>query len=169
MGNELALSIYDQYKTNKALLGKPVSTLARLAGLQVNDVYSILIPELCKKNLGETIKYAEVGLRYAVIVDRNRLREECGEAFIAAMSMIIQIVKEGLESNEHWIKRKAINLHGYLIDESAEKQRFIDTLLTERKIELLAESRKNLNALEKEIIDYEMKEHGMYIPMVVKQ
>jgi hypothetical protein len=159
---ELALTLSDRYKKNHALLGKPVSTLARMAGLGVNDVYAILIPELAKTNLSETIKYAEVGLRYASIVDRNRLREECGQAFIAALSMIIQIVQSGLQSDEHWIKRKAIQLHGSLIDEVAEKQRFIDTLMTERKIELIAEGKANIAKLEAEVIDFEMKEQGVF-------
>ena len=160
---ELALSLTSQYEKNKALLGKPVSSLAKLAGFTVNDVFKVLLPELTKTNLSETIKYAEVGLRYATIIDRNRLREECGEQFMCAMSMIIQIVRSGLDADEHWIKRKAIGLHGYLIDESAEKQRFIDTLLTERKIEMLAESKKNIKKLEDEVVDFEMKESGMFV------
>ena len=160
---ELALSLYDQYDKNKALLGKPVSTLARMAGLGVNDVYSVLLPELVKTDLAESIKFAEVGLKYATVVDRNRLREECGESFIAALSMIIKIVESGLGSSEGWIKRKAIQLHGSLIDECAEKQRFVETLITERKVELLGESQRNLSRLSNEIIDFEMKEQGMYI------
>jgi hypothetical protein len=163
---ELALALTDQYAKNRALLGKPVSTLARMAGLGVNDVYTILIPELAKTNLSETIKYAEVGLRYATIVDRNRLREECGEAFIIALSQIIAIVQSGLESSEGWIKRKAMLLHGSLVDESSEKQRFIETLMTERKLELLTESRKNLMKLADEVIDFEMKEDGLYIEKI---
>jgi hypothetical protein len=159
---ELALSLYDQSQKNRALLGKPVSTLARLAGLGVNDVYAQLIPELAKDNLSETIKYAEVGLRYAAIVDRNRLREECGEEFIVALSQIITIVRSGLESSEGWIKRKAMQLHGALIDEYAEKQRFVEVMMTERKHELLAEGKKNIKLLEAEIIDFEMKEQGIY-------
>jgi hypothetical protein len=160
---ELALSLSNQYAQNRALLGKPVSTLARMAGLGVNDVYAVLLPELIKANLSETIKYAEVGLRYASIVDRNRLREECGEEFIAALSMIISIVQSGLSSSEGWIKRKAIQLHGSLIDESAEKQRFIETLMTERKLEMLKESKQNIKKLEDEVINFEMQQDGLYV------
>lgn len=165
MSEELALSIAGQYEKNKALLSKPISTLARMAGLSFNDVYAVLIPELAKKDLAQTIRYAEIGLRYATIIDRNRLREECGEEFMTALSQIIKIVQDGLESDEHWIKRKAISLHGFLIDESAEKQRFVETLVTERKLELLAEGRANRKKLEDEIIEYEMKEQGIFLPL----
>lgn len=161
--SELALSLYDQFEKNHALLGKPVSTLARMAGLNVNNVYGVLLPELIKTDLSETIKYAETALRYAAIVDRNRLREECGEEFIMALNLIIHIVEQGLDSTEGWIKRKAIMLHGALIDECAEKQRFIETLITERKVEMLAESKNNINKLNNEIIDFEMREQGLYV------
>ena len=151
----LALSLTDQYNKDRQILSQPISSLAKLAGLKVDDVYDRLIPELAKKDLGEVIKFADVGLRYASIVDRNRLREECGEKFITAMHMIIGTVKSGLDSKENWIKRKAMGMHGALIDEQAEKQRFVEVLMTERKIEMLHESHKNLSKLEEEIIDIE--------------
>jgi hypothetical protein len=160
---ELALSLYDQFEKNHALLGKPVSTLARMAGMGVNDVYSVLLPELINTDIAETIKYAETALKYSAIVDRNRLREECGEEFIMALNLIIGIVGKGLASSEGWIKRKAIILHGSLIDECSEKQRFIETLITERKIEMLTESKNNITNLNNEIIDFEMKEKGLYV------
>ena len=155
---ELALSLTDQYEKNKQILSAPISTLAKLSGLKVDDVYDRLIPELAKNNLGEVIKYAEVGLRYASIVDRNRLREECGERFIIAMGMIINTVKSGLDSKEPWIKRKAITMHGDLIDEQKEKQRFVETLITERRLEMLQQSKKNIDKLDKEICDLEEKD-----------
>jgi hypothetical protein len=152
----LALSLTDQYTKDRAILTQPISTLAKRAGLHVNDVYKILLPELAKKDLGEVIRFAEVGLRYASIVDRNRLREECGPEFITTLSMIIKTVQSGLESKENWIKRKAIKMHGDLIDEQAEKQRFIEVLMTEQKLEMLKKSQKNLSKLEEEIMDIEV-------------
>jgi len=163
---ELALSLSSQYIQNRSILSKPISTLAKMSGLQVDDVYDRLLPELTRKDLGEVIKYAQVGLRYATIVDRNRLREELGPKFITAMDMIIRAVKDGLNSDEDWIKRKAMQMHGDLIDEYAEKQRFVETLMVERKLELLRESRERLATLEKEIIDFEEKE-GIFEVMVI--
>ena len=159
---DLALSITDQYNVDRAILGRPVSSLARMAGLKVDDVYDRLIPELAKSNLAEVIKFAQVGLRYASVVDRNRLREECGEKFIIAMDMIIQAVKSGLDAPEPWIKRTAMNMHGDLIDEMAEKQRFIETLVTEKKIELLKQSKENLGKLIDEIVELEQVELGVW-------
>jgi hypothetical protein len=155
---ELALSLIDQYQQNRSLLSRPISSLAHKAGLRVNDVYSVLIKELLNKDLGEAIRYAEIGLKYATIVDRNRLREECGEEFILSISTIINIVKDGLESKEPWIKRKAIQLHGSLVDEAAEKQRFVETFMIDKKLELIKESQENIKKLEKEIIDFEAKD-----------
>ena len=154
---ELALSLTSQYEANKALLGKPISTLAKMKGLCVEQVYDKLIPELAKKDIGEVMRYAEVGLRYAAVVDRNRLRDEIGMKFIVAMDMICNIVVDGLENKEHWIKRKAMAMHGELIDEQAEKQRFVDVIITEQKLEMLKQSEKNLSQLEQEIWEFEEK------------
>ncbi len=162
MEDHLALSIYAQYEQNHSLLSRPVSTLARLAGLKVDDVYDILLQELNSKDLGQAIKYAEVGIRYASIVDRNRLREECGEKFMLAFQMILNIVRSGLDSSEHWIKRKAMMLHGYLIDEIAEKQRFVDAFITEQKMEFIKEIHQNVKLLESEIVEFEMKNGGVF-------
>jgi len=158
---QLALSLTEQYKENKSLLARPISTLARMKGFNAEEVYDKLIPELAKKNLGEVLRFAEVGLRYASIVDRNRLREEVGVKFIVALDMIMNAVKDGIDSDEPWIKRKAMTMHGDLIDEYAEKQRFVETLLNEKKFEMVLETRKNLSSLEKEICEFEEKESGI--------
>jgi len=154
---ELALSLTSQYKANKALLSKPISTLAKMKGLCAEQVYDKLIPELAKKDIGEVMRYAETGLRYATIVDRNRLRDEIGMKFIVAMDMICNIVVDGLDNEEPWIKRKAMAMHGELIDEQAEKQRFVDVIITEQKLEMLKQSEKNLSQLEQEIWEFEEK------------
>ena len=163
---ELALSLTSQYEANRTILSRPISSLARMRGLKVDDVYDKLIPELAKKDEAEVIRYAEVGLRYATVVDRNRLREELGPKFIVAMDMIIGAVQNGLNSLEPWIKRKAMTMHGELIDEQAEKQRFVDVIMTERKLEMLKESQKNINILEKEIYEFEEKVQGVTITEV---
>lgn len=160
---ELALSLISQYEQNKAILSKPISTLARMRGLHVEQVYDKLIPELAKKDEAEVIRYAEVGLRYATIVDRNRLREELGPKFIVAMDMIVSAVQNGLDSLSPWIKRKAMIMHGELIDEQAEKQRFVDVIMTEHKLEMLKESKNNISKLEEEIAVFEEKTHGIFI------
>jgi hypothetical protein len=159
---QLALSLIAQYEVDKAILSRPISTLAKMKGLHAEEVYDRLIPELAGKDFGEVIRFAEVGLKYASIVDRNRLREEIGLKFITATDMIINIVREGLDSKDKWVKRKAMSMHGNLIDEQAEKQRFIETLMTEKKMQMLAESRENLSSLEKEIVDLEEKEDGVF-------
>lgn len=165
METTLALSISDQYKMDKTLLGSPISKLAQKAGLNVNQVYAKLIPQLAGKDFAEAIRYAEVAIKYAAIVDRNRLREECGIEFITALDQVMTLVKQGLDSKEHWILRKAIALHGQLIDESSEKQRFIESILTEKKIELLAKTRANIKDLESEIIDFEESKTGVFAIM----
>ncbi len=168
---ELALSLISQYEENKAILSRPISTLAKMKGLCVEEVYDRLIPELAQKDVGEVMKYAEVGLRYATIVDRNRLREELGIKFIVAMDMIINTVKSCLDSTEPWIKRKAMAMHGYLIDEQAEKQRFVDAIMAEKRLEMLKESQKNISSLEQEIVEFEEKASGIFAekfyPLVV--
>jgi hypothetical protein len=159
--SELALSLSEKYIQDRNLLSKPISSLAKMAGLTVNDIYSRLIPELTKTDLGEVIKFAKVGLRYASIVDRNRLREECGPQFIIALEMIINSVKQGLDSKEAWIRRAAMTMHGDLIDEMAEKQRFVETLMMDRKIEILKESKEKIAKLQAEIYEFEEKD-GAY-------
>jgi hypothetical protein len=163
MSEALALSLSEKYVHDRALLGRPISTLARMAGLTVDDVYRRLIPELARTDLGEVIKFAKVGLHYASIVDRNRLREECGPQFIIALDMIINSVKQGLDSKEAWIRRAAMTMHGDLIDEMAEKQRFIETLMTDRKIEILKESKEKIAKLQAEIYDLEEKDGAFEI------
>jgi hypothetical protein len=166
---ELALSLSSQYEQNRALLAKPVSSLAKMRGLNVEQVIDKLIPELSKKNLQETLRYAEVGLRYISIIDRNRLREEIGPKFIVAMDMIINTVLSGLESHEPWIKRKAMVMHGDLIDEYAEKQRFVESLMTEKKLEMLQESKKNITKLEQEIAQFEERSKGIVIDAEIEE
>jgi len=152
---ELALSIQDQYKKNKFLLSKPVTVLARAAGLRANDVYKILLPELNNKDLGEALRFAEAGLRYSTIVDNNRLREEVGEEFIYTLGSIFDRVQDGLEAKEKWIKRKAIALHGQLIDAHTEKKRFIETVLVEDKVQEVAESLSKVEEIEAELIAFD--------------
>jgi hypothetical protein len=163
---ELALSLQSQYEVNRAILSRPISSLAKMRGLCVDEVYDRLIPGLAQKDLSEVMKYAEVGLRYSTIVDRNRLREEIGPKFIVAIDMIINAVKSGLDSTEPWIKRKAMTMHGELIDEQAEKQRFVDVIMTEKKIEMLRESKEKISKLEEEIAKFESK--GTIIDTIVE-
>jgi len=153
----LALSITDLAKKDHTLLGLPISILARKAGLKVNDVYNKLLPALADKDLYEALKFADIGMKYAGIVDQNRLREEIGLEFIAAIDIIIGLVQEGLESNENHIKRKAMLLHGDLINEHAEKRRFIETITVESKMEELAKAKRAQDELKQEIIEYEEK------------
>ena len=163
---ELALSLQAQYNVDKAILSRPISTLAKMKGLHAEQVYDRLIPELAKTNEAEVMRYAETGLRYASIVDKNRLREELGPKFIIAMDMIINIVRSGLDSSEPWVKRKAMMMHGELIDEEAEKRRFLDTIMTEQRMQMLKDSKEQINVLEAEIISFE--EPKFYPPMVVQ-
>lgn len=153
MTQELALSISDLAKKDYTLLSRPISSLAKMAGLKVNDVYKHLLPALADKNLNEALKFAGIGLRYAAIVDQNRLREEVGIEFIGALDIIISLVQEGLDSDEKYLQRKAMLLHGDLINEYAEKRRFIETVLTENKIQELATAKRAQEELGKEIID----------------
>jgi hypothetical protein len=162
MSNELALSLTSQYRQEMQMLSKPVSSLAKRAGLNANQVYLKLVPALAGKDLGETIRFAEIAIKYASIVDRNRLREEVGEAFFVALDQVVSIVESGLESREPWIQRKAMLLHGSLIDEAAEKQRFVDTIIGERKYELIKMSQQNIEKLRDEIIEFEMSKDGTF-------
>jgi 2-phospho-L-lactate transferase/gluconeogenesis factor (CofD/UPF0052 family) len=159
---ELALSLSGMYKKDTTILGMPISRLAKKSGLNVNQVYAKLIPRLAQPNLGEAIRYAEVAIHYATVVDRNRLREECGESFIIALDQIITLIKDGLASKEDWIIRKAIALHAQLIDESAEKQRFVEAIMTEKRVELLARSQQNIKKLEEEIVEFEANKDGVF-------
>lgn len=160
---ELALSLISQYEENRAILSSPISTLAKMRGLHAEQVYDRLIPELAKRDIAEVMRFAEVGLRYSSIVDRNRLREEIGPKFIIAMDMIIGAVQGGLDSTESWVKRKAMLMHGELIDEQAEKQRFVDVIMTEHKLAMLKESQKKINIIEAEIIGFE---EPVFYPLV---
>ena len=151
----LALSVVDEYRNNKALLSKPITTLARMAGLTADDVYRRLLPELIKiDNLEEAVKYAEVALKYASIIDSNRLREEVGETFVFCLGQIFRIVEKGLDSKEPWIKRKSMMLHGSLIDEHAEKKRFVETILVEEKLRRISELQKGMDDTRREIADF---------------
>jgi hypothetical protein len=152
----LALSLFAQYAVDKRLLGKPVTTLARMAGLTVNDVFTKLTPELEKNDLEQTIRYAEVGLSYIAVIDRNRLRQEVGREFIKTMDLIITRINEGLNSKEHWIKRKAMKLHAYLMDEAGEKKRFVESILVDDAYKRIQESKENISKLEKEILNFEL-------------
>jgi len=155
--NSLALSIpslIEVSEKNKEILGYPVSYLARLRGLTVKDVYSRLLPILAEeKSLLEALKYCDFALRYATIVDINRFRAEVGLEFVTALDMVIDFVKEGLDSDQGYIKRKAMLLHGDLINEHAEKRRFVESQMVEDKLKFLAEAHMKQQELEKEIID----------------
>lgn len=160
----LALSLTSQYEANKAILARPISSLAKMRGFKAEQIYDRLIPELAQTDQAEVMRYAEVGLRYATIVDRNRLREELGIKFIVAMEMIMNVVQNGLDSKEPWVKRKAMIMHGELIDEASEKQRFVDVIMAEKRLEMLKESQKNLNVLEAEIVQFEEQVTFPYLP-----
>lgn len=154
---ELALTVQDMCNRDITLLGKPVTTLAKMAGLRANQVYEKMLPQLANSKLEEAIKYADVALRYAQVVDRNRLRDECGPEFITALDMVIKLVQEGLNSKEPWILRKAISLHAMLIDESAEKQRFLDAISLDDRIKAVQRSKENIAKLEAEILEFEQR------------
>ena len=158
----LALSLHAQYLQDKMLLSKPITTLAKMRGVNVSQVYDVLLPSLVQKDLGEALRFAETGLKYAAIVDKNRLREEIGESFIVSMDLIISLIQEGLISKDNWIKRKSIAMHGELIDESAEKSRFIESLLIEQKMEMVAKSVGNISKIEEEVINFEEKKDGVW-------
>jgi len=150
----LALSLTDLANKDRTLLSTPVSTLARKAGLQVNDVYSKLLPALAEtKGLYEALQYADVGLKYATMIDQNRMREEIGIEFITAIELIINLVREGLNDENGAIKRKAMMLHKDLIDEHAEKRRFVETVMVEDKVSEIAAAQEAQMELEKEIVD----------------
>lgn len=153
----LALSLHSQYLKDSKILGKPITTLAKMHGIKAEQVYKVLLPSLVQKDLGEAIRFAEIGLKYAEIIDKNRLREEVGPQFITSMDLIFSLVDDGLASKENWIKRKAIQLHGQLIDETAEKSRFIETLIVEEKMSMLFKSKQNINKIEEEVIEFEEK------------
>jgi hypothetical protein len=152
----LALSLTEQSVKDRKLLGRPITTLARMAGLTVNDVFDKLTPELEKNDLEQTIRYAEVGLSYIAVIDRNRARQEIGQEFIRCMDLIIKRVNDGLNSKEHWIKRKAMKLHAYLMDEAGEKKRFVESVLVDDAYKRIQESKENIDKLEKEILNFEM-------------
>ena len=150
----LALSLTDLTNKDKSLLSSPISTLAKHAGLRVNDVYDKLIPALAEtKSLYEALQFADIGLKYATMVDQNRLREEIGIEFVTAIDLIINLVREGLDDDEGAIKRKAMLIHKELINEYAEKKRFIETIMTEDKLVEIAAAMEAQQALEKEIVD----------------
>ena len=152
MAKELALSISSLAKEDRQLLSAPVTSLANLAGLRANDVYQRLLPALAEeKDLGEALKFAEVALKYASIVDQNRLRAEIGEEFVLSLELVIDLVREGLDASDKPIKRKAMSLHGSLIDSHAEKRRFVETVMVEDKLQELAEAKEAQEALTKEV------------------
>jgi len=152
MSTELALSLTSLAQKDAHMLSLPISTLAKKAGLKAEDVYKRLLPALSEeKNLYEALKFAAVGLKYAAIVDQNRLREEVGVAFVATLEIIISLVQEGLDSDVRHIKRTAMLLHGDLIDEHAEKRRFIETITTENRLEELATAKVAQDKLRKEL------------------
>jgi hypothetical protein len=157
----LALSLHAKYLQDRKILGSPITTLAKMRGVNAKQVYNVLLPSLAQRDLGEAIRFAEVGLRYAALVDKNRLREEIGEEFIVSMDMIMNIVDDGLASKENWIKRKAISLHGELIDEAAEKTRFVETILAEQKCEMVLNSLNRIGQIEEEVLVFE-ENNGRY-------
>ena len=69
---------------------------------------------------------------------------------------------DGLDSKENWIKRKAISLHGMLIDEASERKRFIETMLSADKMETIKESTENIKVLEDEILAFENHDGEIY-------
>ena len=154
MTEQLALSINDLAQKDVQLLGMPISSLTKIAGLKVRDVYDKLLPALAsQKDLYEGLQFAEVGLKYAAAVDQNRLREEIGVEFVAAIDLIIGLVQEGLNSDKGHIKRKSMMLHKDLIDEHAEKRRFVETIMVEDKLQEVAKSNEAQKKLQEEIID----------------
>jgi len=159
----LALTIVDSYLKDQALLGKPISTLAKMGGLKAEQVFNKLVPALESKDLGEALKFADTGLKYMGVVDKNRLREEVGLSFIIAINQIVNLVGQGLESKENWIKRKAMTLHGALIDEAAEKQKFVEHILAEQRFNMIREHLENVNKIQDEIIDFEKNELEQWI------
>lgn len=161
MSTALALTVTEMCQKDLALLSKPVTTLAKMAGLNVNQVYDKLLPQLANKKLEEAIKFADVAVRYAQVVDRNRLRDECGPEFILALDMVIKLVQEGLKSTEPWIQRKAISLHGVLIDESQEKQRFLEAISIDDRIAAVEKSKRNIEKLRTEILEFNERS-GIY-------
>jgi len=153
MTKELALSISSLAKENRQLLSAPVTSLAKIAGLRANDVYERLLPALMDKDLGEALKFAETGLKYASIVDQNRLRAEIGEEFVLSLELIIELVREGLDASDKSLQRKAMALHGSLIDSHAEKRRFVETVMIEDKLQELAEAKEAQEKLRKEVME----------------
>ena len=149
----LALSLPEMAMQDKSILRKPIYHLARSKSIKAKDVYKPLLEELTDADLWNALNFAEVGLRYATVVDQNRLREEIGLEFIVSIDLIIDLVQEGLESSEKHIKKKAILLHSKLIDEHSEKKRFVDSVIVDEKIAIIAESLNKQMELEEEIID----------------
>jgi len=158
----LALSLHSQYLKDSKILGKPITTLAKMHGFKAEQVYKVLLPALNDKDLGEALRFAEVGLKYAEMIDKNRLREEVGQAFVMSMDFIFSLVEEGLDSKENWIKRKAIMMHASLMDAQAEKSRFVETLMVEQKLDMIMKSRGNISSIEREVIDFEEK-NGSFV------
>lgn len=162
VGQELALSIHSRYLQDKALLSRPVSALAKMAGFSVNDVYKKLLPALLDRDLGEALRFAEVALQYGNIVDKNRLREEVGESYILALEIVFSLVQSGLKSSENYIKRKAMMLHGKIIDEAAERTRFVEAIIGEQKYKMVQESLANIANLEAETLAFDRGVDGVY-------
>ncbi len=153
----LALSLCEQYRNDHSLLGKPVSHLAKLRGFTVEVIYKKLLIALMDEDLGERLRYAEIGLELARIIDKNRLREELGISFILTIDRIINIVQQGIDSEEAWIKRKAMKMYGYFLDENAEKTRFVESLLADQKINMIEKSRNNTEKIMQDIMEFEYK------------
>ena len=152
MTKELALSISSLAREDRQLLSAPITSLAKMAGLRVNDVYQRLLPALTNEtDLGEALKFADVALKYASIVDQNRLRAEIGEEFVLSLELIIELVREGLDASDKFLQRKAMSLHGSLIDSHAEKRRFVETVMLEDKLQELAEAKEAQEKLRKEV------------------
>jgi len=152
MSKELALSISSLAQEDRQLLSMPITTLANKAGLCANDVYKVLLPALANEtDLGEGLRFAETALKYASIVDQNRLRAEIGEEFVLSLELVIDFVREGLDASDKFLKRKAIALHGALIDSHAEKRRFVETVMVEDKLKEIAASKQAREALLKEV------------------
>jgi len=165
----LALSLCDHFKQDRSILGKPVSQLAKMRGFTAEQIYRKLIPALMDEDLGERLRYAEVGLQLAQVIDKNRLREEVGVSFILSMDIIINIVKDGVDYTEGWIKRKAMKMYSYLLDENAEKTRFVESLLVEQKVSMIEKSQGSANQILQEILDFECKNGNMFEVVNVKQ
>ena len=151
-------SSLDAFKKYPDTVNRPISFLSNKLGLTLENLYDKFIPLISTtKKIDELIAYADLGVEILHFTDRNMWRTKLPEQFFFMVDTVVDVVKEVIEDEEMsgWLKRKAIKMYMKLTDEQADKKRFIEYVLTEEKVNEIAESFEKQKVLEAEIVSEE--------------